>query len=101
MAAAFVSSIEPHAVTDPQPVHGPRQIGFRQFHHQVEMIVHQHVGVEREPKRRDGLGQQFTEMPPIGVTEIDRWLCVRFPVPSGGANRRAARCARLCAMARS
>ena len=62
MSGALVPAIEPDAVTDIEPLHGPAQVGFRRFDQLMKMIVHQHEGMNADTEALGGLGEQLQEM---------------------------------------
>jgi len=71
VAGAIIAAIEPNAIADAKPLHGPAQVGFRGFEHQMKMIVHEHVGMDSRAEAFGLLGEQFQEMEPVGVVLED------------------------------
>jgi hypothetical protein len=53
MPEAVVTAVEPKAVADVKPSHGPAQVGLRRLNQQMIMVVHQHVSWTRIPKRSE------------------------------------------------
>jgi hypothetical protein len=51
--------IQPQGVTAQQPAHACHQMALGCFHHQMEMIAHQTVGVNLEIRLLAGLGQSL------------------------------------------
>ena len=60
-----MSVIEPHAVTQREPLHRPAQVRFRQFQHQVKMILHEHITVQAKAIPAHKLFEQTQEMSSI------------------------------------
>src|SRR6266404_1651676 len=68
--------IEPDAVADAQPLHRPAQVGSWSFHQEVQMIVHQHIGMNSDTKPLSCLAEQLQEMSAVGVVAVDGFAFV-------------------------
>jgi hypothetical protein len=67
----LVTSIEPLAVADVQPLQRPAQIAFGQFEKQVVVIRHQNKGVHFHSEDFCHLGDQVKEMLSVAILPIN------------------------------
>src|SRR5881394_534851 len=72
MPSPLMAAVEPDAVTDVEPLHGPAQVGFSRFRQQMIMIIHQHVDMQSPPISVHQFGQHFAEMLPISFI-LEYW----------------------------
>lgn len=80
MANPPMATIERLRVDAVQLAHGFRQIAFRRFHHQVEVVIHQAVGMQEETKPGDHARQHSQKVLPVLVIEKD----VLLDITTGG-----------------
>jgi hypothetical protein len=88
MPDSFVSSIEPHAVADIEPVHGGGKIGVGSFDQEMKMVVHQYIGMDNNAELIHGLLQQLSETVSIPEIKKDPFFLIAARsnvIPSAGS----------------
>ena len=71
MTKELVPVIEPDGVSAQKPAHPGHQIGIGRFHHQMEMIPHQAVGMHLETGLQARLSQRFQKVLAVHVIQKD------------------------------
>lgn len=61
MAAALMPAIEPDRLADIQPPPGSAQVGLRRFQKQVNMLAHQHIGMNYHTEALGHLASKSTK----------------------------------------
>ena len=66
-----VPPVPPDAISHIEPLHRSAQVGLRRAHHQVVMVIQEHVSVHFHRLQLDHLAHQLQEVPPIPFIKKD------------------------------
>ena len=69
MAKQLVAVIEPNRAGAQEPAHAPDQVRLGRFHHHVEVVAHQAIGMNLPAGFLASLGQGFQKILPVDVVQ--------------------------------